>query len=580
MSEVFRSNERGQTMTSAPASSPAYPALPSDEVPHLRAPRALPLPGEFVGPYRLIFELASGGMATIYVALAEGRAGAHRLVAVKRLHGHLASDANFRKMFFDEARIASHIRHPNVCAVFDYDERGDTPYIVMEYLAGEPVSAVFRALPRPGTDVEKRRRCVLAARIVADACEALHAAHELRSIYGEPLNVVHRDVSPENLVVTYDGFVKLCDFGIATAERQEHETETGMLKGKYGYIQPEALRGERPDRRSDIFSLGVVLWELMTGDRLFRRESAIETLRAVGEGVVRAPSSVVGVGSEFDAAVLRALAADPGERFANAREFGKALDAGLAVAGCKSGIAEVSEWIEELFPGGRTKKEQTIELIATLYDPTRSTAMRGSDAGSCDLSGTLTVAVPQPVPPRSSIGPAIARAPVSTVPWPTARWRRPLFTFALGALLGAQYFAGSPQAWSGASKAQARVAPHAPATTIAAADAPDGTRPVNEPVSCDPKATAGALPRPDATDEVASVGESSKAARDRGRGKRDGRRGVPRGYPPIASDVAVPTLIAPPPKLELGSEFAGYAPMRLPPSLLAPQRNASDLAVR
>src|SRR5690349_1097155 len=113
------------------------------------------------------------------------------------------------------------------------------------------------------------------------------------------MNVVHRDVSPENLVVTYDGVVKLCDFGIAIAERQEHETETGILKGKYAYIQPETLRGERPDRRSDIFSLGVVLWELMTGERLFRRDSTIETLRAVGETLVPAPSSVLGVGSEF-----------------------------------------------------------------------------------------------------------------------------------------------------------------------------------------------------------------------------------------------------------------------------------------
>jgi serine/threonine-protein kinase len=560
---------------------PSSASLPSDEVPQLRAPRALPLPGEFAGPYRLIFELASGGMATIYVALDEGRAGAHRLVAVKRLHRHLAGDGNFRKMFFDEARIASHIRHPNVCAVFDYDERGETPYIVMEYLAGEPVSSVFRALPRPGSDLERRRRCVLAARIVADACEALHAAHELRSIYGEPLNVVHRDVSPENLVVTYDGFVKLCDFGIATAERQEHETEAGMLKGKYAYIQPEALRGERPDRRSDIFSLGVVLWELMTGERLFRRESALETLRAVGEGVVPAPSSVAGVGSEFDAAVLRALASEPGKRFGSAREFGKELDAALAFSRCKSGIAEVSEWMEELFPGGRTKKEQTIELIATLYDPSRSTGTWGSNAGNNEISGTLTVAVPPPVPARASSGPlAFTRAVLSPAPWTAARWRRPLFTFALGALLGAQYFASSSSGRSGAANAQAKAA-NAPAATAAVAGVPnDGPRPTSELMSCDPKATADSLPRPDFGEQVASAGESSKAARDRGRGKRDGGRFVPRANVGPGGDVTTPTLIAPPRKLELGSEFAGYAPMRLPPSLLAPQRSASDVAAR
>src|ERR1044071_4248640 len=178
-------------------SAPVIDTLPEDAIAR-HSPRPLPLPGEFVGPYRLIFELASGGMAKIYLAIPELRVAAQRLVAGKRLHAHLADDPNFRKMFLDEARIASHLRHPNVCTVFDYDDRHGAPYIVMEYLAGEPVSAVWKALPPGISPTEMRRRCVLAARIVADACEALHAAHELRSIYGEPLNVVHRDVSPEN----------------------------------------------------------------------------------------------------------------------------------------------------------------------------------------------------------------------------------------------------------------------------------------------------------------------------------------------------------------------------------------------
>jgi eukaryotic-like serine/threonine-protein kinase len=544
----------------------------------MRAPRALPLPGEFVGPYRLIFELASGGMATIYVALAERRAGAHRLVAVKRLHRHLAGDSNFRKMFSDEARIASQIRHPNVCAVFDYDERGETPYIVMEYLAGEPVSALFRALPRGDSDAEKRRRCVLAARIATDACEALHSAHELRSIYGEPLNVVHRDVSPENLIVTYDGVVKLCDFGIATAERQEHETEAGMLKGKYAYIQPEALRGERPDRRSDIFSLGVVLWELMTGQRLFRRDSALETLRAVGEGLVPAPSTVLGVGAEFDAAVLRALAADPNERFASAREFGKALDAALALAGCRSGLAEVSEWMEEIFPEGRAKKEQTIELVATLYDPSRSAATRHSDPSSDAMSDTVTVAVlpTSPLQPTTT-RPAFSPVGLSSGRSSTPRWRRPLVAFALGALLGAQYFPpAKPSAASMQSKVAAPPIIAAPLAIAGFTDGPtDGQRQMNEP-NCDAKATGEALPR--AIEEAAPAEESSKEASDRKRAKRDGQRSARRARAGHGDTVAAPVLIAPAPKLELGSEFAGYAPIRLsPPGLPVSSRVASTL---
>jgi serine/threonine protein kinase len=501
--------------------APVIDTLPEDALAR-HSPRPLPLPGEFVGPYRLIFELASGGMATIYLAIPDRRFGAHRLVAVKRLHRHLADDPNFRKMFLDEARIASHLRHPNVCAVFDYDDREGAPYIVMEYLAGEPVSAVWRALPRGGSPAETRRRCVLAARIVADACEALHAAHELRSIYGEPLNVVHRDVSPENLILTYDGVVKLCDFGIAIAERQEHETEAGMLKGKYAYIQPEVLRGERPDRRSDIFSIGVVLWELMTGERLFRRDSAVETLQAVSEAVVPAPSTVDGVPAEFDAAVLRALASDPKERFQSARDFAKALDTAMALCGSRSGLSELSEWMEELFPGGRTTQEQTIELVATLYDPELSVPSRRSDPSDDDMEGeAATVAVPSTLPPVTKV-PSFS-AMLARRKWSSARWPRPLFTFALGALLGAQYFSPTRPNWPAAENAGAtELPPKAPAKDqpSCAPESPNADAvPVERIVQqvgttcCDAKAALANTPQKDV--DLKPAGEVSRGARSR-----------------------------------------------------------------
>jgi serine/threonine protein kinase len=449
---------RKESMRSAPPlTTPASPSaraimIPASEsvLPPGALPRMLPFPGELVGRYRLVLELASGGMASVYVALADQRAGAHRVVAVKRLHTHLAHDPTYREMFLDEARIASQIRHPNVCAVFDYGAHDGTPHIVMEYLDGEPVSAIWSALPRGASASETRRRTAVLARIVVDTCEALHAAHELRSIDGEPLDVVHRDVSPENLVVTYDGVVKLCDFGIAIAKEQEHRTETGLLKGKYAYIQPEVLRGQRPDRRSDLWSLGVVLWELLTGERLFRRASVLETLQAVGEALVPAPSSVLdGVPREFDDVVFKALSPNPDERFQTAREFGKALDSAVTSAGKSASLGEVSEWMAELFEGGRASRERLVELVARRYDP----AIGGDDPWGDRSSRNDEDPPILTIDSRPTIPPVVfSRTPrpferlSAALPHPS--WSRPLIAFALGALLTVELLRGSSAATS------------------------------------------------------------------------------------------------------------------------------------
>jgi serine/threonine protein kinase len=442
-------------MNYTPSWSP-FEGSAQDAVP-VREPRPLPLPGELLGPYRLIFELASGGMATIYLALADARAGAHRLVAVKRLHRHLVDDASYRTMFLDEARIASQIRHPNVGAVFDYGDQGGSPYIVMEYLAGESLAAIWSALPRDVSASVKQRRARLAAKVAADVCEALHAAHELRSSAGDRLNVVHRDVSPENLIVTYDGVVKLVDFGIASAAQQEHLTEAGVVKGKLAYIQPETLRGERPDRRADIFSLGVVLWELMTGERLFRRDSALETLQAVGQALVPAPSSVLGVASELDSIVLRALAADPNERFASAREFGKELNAAIGSTGCHAGTAQIAEWMDELFPDGRAKQEQ-LQVVATLYEPFLTDARKWSTK-PCDVDDqavTLAMATRAITLPATRYRPAAASSRRAA-----RRWWQPMTAFALGSLLSAVMFLATKAMWPKDDRPSGLLAIHA-----------------------------------------------------------------------------------------------------------------------
>jgi len=431
--------------------------------------------GELIGGYRLVLELAAGGMASIHAALAEPGKCACRFAAVKLLHPHLVEEPTYRAMFLDEAHIASQIRHPNVCRVFDYGECDGIPFIAMEYLLGEPTSAILSALPREGRAAETRRRAALVTRIVSDVAEALHAAHEARSAEGLPLHVVHRDVSPENLIVTYDGRVKLCDFGIAIAEHQEHRTEAGILKGKYAYIQPEVLRGQRPDRRSDIFSLGIVLWELLTGERLFRRDSTLETLQAVAETLVPAPSAVVrDLPPALDGVVLRALSSDPGERFASARDFGTALTQAIADSGEHPSVGGVSEWMSELFPGQRARKEELVERATELSGPLRRTVSIPDVPSQDDDSEARTLAIGLDERGRSASQNGDSEEPTLAIEWGSERnrstlpprfraeparvprYRRTAITFTLGATLGAALFASQlPTADPGAPKTNA-----------------------------------------------------------------------------------------------------------------------------
>ena len=194
-----------------------------------------------IGRYELCFELASGGMASVHLARVEGNPGFEKLVALKRIHPHLACEPEYIEMFLDEARIASRITHSNVCSVFDFGEADGEYFIAMEYLVGEPLSRVHR---RVLADLDQRSSPLLPmrmARIIAQACEGLHAAHELADGDGESLHVVHRDVSAENLFVTYDGATQVVDFGIAHARQRVHHTEAGQVKGTFPYMAPEQI---------------------------------------------------------------------------------------------------------------------------------------------------------------------------------------------------------------------------------------------------------------------------------------------------------------------------------------------------
>lgn len=328
---------------------------------------------ESVGRYRLCFQLARGGMATVYLARADGPGGFSKLVALKCIHPHLADEPAFVSMFFDEARLLSRIDHPNVCSVFDFGEAEGLHYIAMEFLAGETLAAVARHARRNAADVSEQYP-LLAAHVVAEAARGLHAAHEARDDDGTALEVVHRDISPQNIIATYDGAVRLLDFGVARALGRSTHTRTGVLKGKLGYIAPEQLRGDPGSRRSDVWSLGVVLWEAVTAQRLFRRSTEADTLLAVLHGPTPAPSRVrAGVPPAFDAIVSRALDRDPSGRPPSASAFADAIDDAVLACGAAIPRSVLAEWMSTQFAIEHARAEQLAQLARQL---TRSAVPR------------------------------------------------------------------------------------------------------------------------------------------------------------------------------------------------------------
>lgn len=363
---------------------------------------------EKIGRYELCFELASGGMASVYLARAAGAPGFQKLVALKRIHAHLAKEKEYVEMFLDEARIASRITHANVCSVFDFGEVNGEYFIAMEYLVGEPLSRVHR---RVVANAEERSSPLLPsrmARIIAQAAEGLHAAHELNDADGQSLNVVHRDVSAENLFVTYDGDTQVVDFGIAHARQRVHHTEAGQVKGTFPYMAPEQMTAAVVDRRVDVWALGAVLWELLTLRRLFLRDTDVNTMYAVLSGEIRPPSEYRSdVPPELDEIVLKALQRNPDERWQSAREMGKALRRFLAKQEELVGPAEIAEWMAELFPNGEARKHHLMEIARTSPDQIAADSPYQSELKSqrrnMAIPSTAKYRVPAPPPLPASL---------------------------------------------------------------------------------------------------------------------------------------------------------------------------------
>ncbi len=345
---------------------------------------------KMLGRYRLCFELAAGGMAKVFLALSQGPGGFEKLVAVKQIHEHLSSSEDVVEMFLDEARLAARIDHPNVCSVFDFGLVDGTYYLAMEYLPGETLVRLMKKIHADEQLSQSPMLPALAARIFADACEGLHAAHELRDDRGELLHLIHRDISPTNLFVTYDGSIKLMDFGVAKAADRIQTTREGQIKGKFAYIAPERLRADCDDldRRADIWSMGVVLWEFLAGRRLFYCKGHAETVMAVLKRDVPLPSQLnPRIPSVLDEIIIHTLSRDRDKRFGTARELGRALDKFNAVQSSSALAADVSELMAKLFPKERARKQQMIELARQIGD----SAVLRIDGGPSKKDGAGTI---------------------------------------------------------------------------------------------------------------------------------------------------------------------------------------------
>jgi eukaryotic-like serine/threonine-protein kinase len=308
-----------------------------------------------IGRYEVISHLATGGMAQIYLARQTGLGSFERHVVLKTILRERATDQRFVTMFLDEAKLAATLNHQNVAQVYEVDQADGAYFMAMEYVHGENTRAILETTIRRGWTIPLE----LAVMIISGAAAGLHHAHERRGKNGQPLNIVHRDVSPANIMVGYDGSVKVLDFGIAKADERATKTIGGTIKGKYGYMSPEQCKGKPIDRRSDIFALGIVLYELTTLRRAFKGNDDFETMKRIVAGDVVLPTTVVpGFPRELEAIILTALANDPAARFQSGQELIEALDAFTVRAKLTGSNTAMGRFMTQLFG---TKKEPWLE---------------------------------------------------------------------------------------------------------------------------------------------------------------------------------------------------------------------------
>ena len=490
----------------APVAAPPSPAQPPGA--RAAAPavprRATPAPGQF-GRYQLLEKIGSGGMAEVFKARMRGEEGFEKIVAIKRIVPHMAANDAFITMFVDEAKLAAQLNHNNITHIYDLGKVDAWHYIAMEYVEGRDL----RSLLKLGKERDYPLPPELALFVAAKIANALDYAHRRPAADGTELNLVHRDVSPQNILISYEGDIKLCDFGIAKAASKVSTTISGALKGKLQYMSPEQAWGKRVDRRSDVFSLGAVLYEMLTGAPLFEGDTDMSILERVREGEVEPPSARgVEVSKRVDQIVLKALAKNPQDRYQNASEMEKDLHAVLYAFQPSPGPADVAIYLHRLLEA--TSAASTGDEIDAAFDKARDSVPVPAPAPVLQKKGKglliqqtgeiqLPPVAPAPLPRESAPVPRreAPRAPVeaaASIPaaGESKRSRTGLFVgigLAAVALAGAALFVTKDR-WAGPKAAPPIQAPKteapapAPETASTAAAAPA----IEAPKIVDPKA--------------------------------------------------------------------------------------------
>jgi len=307
------------------------------------------------GKYKLLAELGRGGMANVYLAVARGPSGFNKLVVLKSLRSDLAGDPELLSMFLEEARLAARLNHPHVVQTYEVGEYAGRPVIVMEYLEGQTLANVLQR-------AKGQMSLALHLRVIIDSLEGLHHAHELTDFAGKALGLVHRDMSPQNVFITFDGQVKVLDFGIAKVVNSQAQTSTGVLKGKVKYMAPEQMLGAPLDRRADIYAVGAMIWEAATGQRMWQGQSDLHVMHKVANEGVPSPREVApNMLPSLEAICMKALARDPNDRYETAVELAGALESVLAEIGTGASNRNLGKLVRDLFEDARAQTRAIIE---------------------------------------------------------------------------------------------------------------------------------------------------------------------------------------------------------------------------
>ncbi|HEY2517205.1 MAG TPA: serine/threonine-protein kinase [Polyangiaceae bacterium] len=527
-----------------------------------------------LGKYLLLAELGRGGMAEVYLALARGLNGFNKLVVLKLLRAHLAEDQDFLRMFLAEARLAARLNHANIVQTYEIGVEGGRNCIVMEYLEGRSlaeVEAATRTAPMPLS---------LSVRILADTLAGLHHAHGLADVDGKPLGLVHRDVSPHNVFVTYDGQVKVLDFGIAKAADDGARTKTGVFKGKVRYTAPERFSGEESDRRSDIFSVGVMLWQTLSRRRMWSglTELAIMHQLASRAPIARPSTHNPDVPPRLDEICMKALAPQAVDRFATAAEFADALEEYLAAESVGSTNRALGKFMGETFGEIRQRFQRTVDeqlrvAAATPFEPDDSASVARLRADAIPVLGSpfayesfssfpapsssqikefsamqagLVQQAGIPAPPTSR-PPGVAATVSPSEPPPRKRRAAAVLIFLVAAVTAFAFVVRRPERSAGSAVQAPTPALTAPATAAAPAPAPPPSESAPAAVetasaaASDAPAPKRAAPPPASGSWRGSTAPRSKAA--------------PTPSEPHASTAPPPARAAEPAKVDCSSPY-------------------------